>query len=206
MSSGRNNFNQKHGHPPETDPNFFNWASPMVISPPPLNGPAEGVSAPPTHPMNLNLNMLPPYSTDPPAHHASMGHTGNAHGNKVAIPRITASNINRGRRRLARACEPCRQRKIKCDGAKPTCGHCAYQGSECTYEDVKRVRDQKELKLLGQRVEQYEHLLRSLEGEVEPPAARRIRKMLKVSSDILSTDTLDKAPSTNKFIIFEATI
>ncbi|CAI7638087.1 unnamed protein product [Penicillium manginii] len=104
------------------------------------------------------------------------------HGHKVAIPRITGPNVNRGRRRSARACEACRQRKIKCDGIKPTCGQCSYHNNQCSYEDIKRVREQKELQLLGHRVEHYEHLLRSLETEVEPHTARKIRKTLKSRS------------------------
>ena len=101
--------------------------------------------------------------------------------NKVASPRLAASSAFRGRRRSARACESCRQRKIKCDGSRPTCGQCVYHNNQCVYEDVKRVRDQKKLDLLTQRVGRYESLLRRLEGEVEPLTARKIRKELKVS-------------------------
>lgn len=105
-----------------------------------------------------------------------------ASGNKVAIPRLAAPTNYRGRRRSARACEPCRQRKIKCDGVRPTCGQCAYHNNRCIYEDVKRVRDQKMLELLSKRTERYESLLRDLESDVDAPTARRIRKALKVSS------------------------
>lgn len=107
---------------------------------------------------------------------------GSASNNKVAIPRLAAPTTYRGRRRSARACEPCRQRKIKCDGVRPTCGQCAYHNNRCVYEDVKRVRDQKMLELLSKRAERYESLLRDLEGDVDAPTARRIRKALKVSS------------------------
>lgn len=100
---------------------------------------------------------------------------------KLPIPRLNAGTSVRGRRRSARACEPCRQRKIKCDGNRPTCGQCVYHKNRCGYEDVKRVRDQKMLGYLTQRVERYESLLRGLEGEVNAPTARRIRKALKVS-------------------------
>lgn len=100
---------------------------------------------------------------------------------KVAIPRLSAPSSARGRRRSARACEPCRQRKIKCDGVRPVCGPCVYHNNRCTYEDVKRVRDQKMLELLSQRVERYENLLRELEGEVDETTGWRIRKALKVN-------------------------
>ncbi|KAJ5580233.1 uncharacterized protein N7459_006218 [Penicillium hispanicum] len=99
--------------------------------------------------------------------------------NKVAIPRLAPSSAFRGRRRSARACEACRQRKIKCDGKRPSCGQCLYHRNQCLYEDVKRVRDQKQLDLLTRRVGRYESLLRNLEGEVDAPTARRIRKVLK---------------------------
>ena len=36
------------------------------------------------------------------------------------------------RQRSQRACDPCRKRKIKCDGAEP-CGHCAGYGYDCVY-------------------------------------------------------------------------
>ncbi|KAJ5389145.1 uncharacterized protein N7496_000213 [Penicillium cataractarum] len=107
----------------------------------------------------------------------------NVGNNKVAIPRLAAPTTYRGRRRSARACEPCRQRKIKCDGVRPTCGQCSYHNSQCLYEDVKRVRDQKMLELLSKRTERYESLLRDLEGDVDTPTARRIRKALKVKDN-----------------------
>ncbi|KGO77091.1 Transcription factor, fungi [Penicillium italicum] len=99
---------------------------------------------------------------------------------KVAIPRLAGSEaLLHGRRRSARACEPCRQRKIKCDGIRPSCGQCAYNNQSCAYEDVKRVRDQKRLGSLVKRVDKYEALLRELEAEVDPPTARKIKKALK---------------------------
>lgn len=127
-------------------------------------------------------SMVPTGFTNPdhqrlaPIDHASINNN-----NKVAIPRLAPPTTYRGRRRSARACEPCRQRKIKCDGVRPTCGQCAYHNNRCVFEDVKRVRDQKMLELLSKRAERYESLLRDLEGDVDAPTARRIRKALKVS-------------------------
>ncbi|KAJ6015853.1 hypothetical protein N7540_010444 [Penicillium herquei] len=99
--------------------------------------------------------------------------------NKVAIPRIAGVSHVQSRKRSARACEPCRHRKIKCDGIKPTCGQCAYHKSHCNYEDIKRIRDAKQIKSLAANVNRYEKLLRSIEGEVDPPTSRKIRKVLK---------------------------
>lgn len=105
-------------------------------------------------------------------------------GSKVAIPRLVPSDVSHGRRRSARACEPCRQRKIKCDGLRPSCGQCVYHHQQCSYEDVKRVRDQKRLGSLAKRVEAYEALLRDLESEVDLETARKITRTMKVCSEI----------------------
>lgn len=105
---------------------------------------------------------------------------GGAAAAKVAIPRAAPYSTHAQRRRSARACEPCRQRKIKCDGNKPVCRQCQEHHVSCSYLDVKRVRDQKQLGTLSRRVERYERLLRGLETEVEGHAARRIRRALKV--------------------------
>lgn len=126
--------------------------------------------------------MLPPNSYIPLAQNST--DQANPQGSKVAIPRIAPPHVPHGRRRSARACEPCRQRKVKCDGLKPACGQCTHNNHQCYYEDVKRVRDQRELKLLWHRVDRYEHLLRSLEAESEAHTARRIRKTLKVRINV----------------------
>lgn len=103
---------------------------------------------------------------------------------KVAIPRLTPTDVSHGRRRSARACELCRQRKIKCDGVRPSCSQCSFNKQQCFYEDVKRVRDQKRLGSLAKRVEAYESLLRDLESEVDLETARKIRETMKVCSEM----------------------
>lgn len=129
----------------------------------------------------INTDTLHPYSSPSSVSAPGLINQSEAPGNKkVAIPRLSAAIASRGRRRSARACEPCRHRKSKCDGNRPTCGECIHHNSNrCIYEDVKRVRDQKRLELLSQRVERYESLLRSIEGEVDAPIARKIRESMK---------------------------
>ncbi|QQK43763.1 C6 transcription factor, putative [Penicillium digitatum] len=122
--------------------------------------------------------ILPPAQAFSPYVSAPSTSTGST-APKVAIPRLANPDTLHGRRRSARACEPCRQRKIKCDGVRPLCGQCAYHHHSCSYEDVKRVRDQKRLGSLVKRVDKYEALLRELEAEVDPPTARRIKRALK---------------------------
>ncbi|KAI5833483.1 hypothetical protein K523DRAFT_295915 [Schizophyllum commune Tattone D] len=41
------------------------------------------------------------------------------------------------RRRVWRACESCRRKKIKCDGSEPTCSQCMASGSQCTWLQTK---------------------------------------------------------------------
>lgn len=99
---------------------------------------------------------------------------------KVPIPRASAYSTHSQRRRSARACEPCRQRKIKCDGTRPSCKQCVENQVKCSYLDVKRVREQKELGALAKKVERYERLLEELESDVDSASARRIRRALSV--------------------------
>ncbi|KAH7205502.1 hypothetical protein BKA60DRAFT_578446 [Fusarium oxysporum] len=43
------------------------------------------------------------------------------------------ANLGRQRKAITLACEPCRQRKSRCDGAKPRCSHCIRRRTECHY-------------------------------------------------------------------------
>lgn len=69
---------------------------------------------------------------------------------KVAIPRLKRSLETNdaaakpgGRHRVTHACEPCRHRKTKCSGERPTCRHCQDFKIECYYADGKRDRVKK---------------------------------------------------------------
>ncbi|KAI8642680.1 fungal-specific transcription factor domain-containing protein [Parasitella parasitica] len=65
------------------------------------------------------------------------------------------------RKRLSLACNVCRRKKIKCDGAKPTCGKCERFKQECTYTDVVRKRGPRQghIDLLEQRLRKMEELI-----------------------------------------------
>ena len=71
---------------------------------------------------------------------------------KVAIPRLqrgleTAAPIvpsfAEDKSRVSHACEPCRHRKTKCSGEKPTCQHCEEFKIACVYGDRKREKSRK---------------------------------------------------------------
>jgi hypothetical protein len=99
---------------------------------------------------------------------------------KIAIPQATSAKTSSQRRRSARACEPCRRRKVKCDSGRPECRKCGEHGLSCSYIDIKRIRDQKQLGLLSRKVERYEKLLGQLENDLDPETMKRIRKALSV--------------------------
>lgn len=48
--------------------------------------------------------------------------------------------VNPTRKRVAQACQRCRQRKFKCDGQKPLCSTCKQAGQTCLYESHIRKR------------------------------------------------------------------
>ena len=70
---------------------------------------------------------------------------------KVAIPRLKrnidavgdGATQSGGRHRVTHACEPCRHRKTKCSGERPTCRHCEDFKISCYYADGKRDRVKK---------------------------------------------------------------
>ncbi|PKY00539.1 fungal-specific transcription factor [Aspergillus campestris IBT 28561] len=147
--------------PPSVGPEF----TPYAMPPPQFYEPSMLHAAPPTPSYDFPMSAPPP---------------------KVPIPRASAYSTHSQRRRSARACEPCRQRKIKCDGTRPSCKQCVENQVKCFYLDVKRVREQKELGALAKKVERYERLLEELESDVDDANARRIRRAL--SADPVSVD------------------
>lgn len=41
------------------------------------------------------------------------------------------------KRRIAKACNACRTRKLRCDGSRPTCSRCETNGIDCFYADYR---------------------------------------------------------------------
>ncbi|KAF2449753.1 hypothetical protein P171DRAFT_199257 [Karstenula rhodostoma CBS 690.94] len=54
-------------------------------------------------------------------------------------PHRTATGPMQKRRRVTRACDECRRKKIKCDGKQP-CTHCTVYSYECTYDQPSNRR------------------------------------------------------------------
>ncbi|OMP87101.1 putative transcriptional regulatory protein [Diplodia seriata] len=68
------------------------------------------------------------------------------------------------RRRIARACDMCRKKKIKCDGKMPSCTHCTNYKTECIFTQVEKKRQPpkgaKYIEGLENRLGRMESLLR----------------------------------------------
>ena len=102
--------------------------------------------------------------------------------NKVLIPRLRRERPeSEGRRRTVRACDTCRQRKMKCDGKRPVCAQCYAQGlTACDYSEAKMVRERKQLELARLKIGVYEELLRNISQRSDPYTAEQIQRTLKV--------------------------
>ncbi|KAI1341992.1 N-terminal binuclear Zn cluster-containing protein [Xylariaceae sp. FL0016] len=68
------------------------------------------------------------------------------------------------RRRIARACDMCRKKKIKCDGKLPACTHCINYKTDCVFTQVEKKRSPpkgaKYIEGLENRLGRMESLLR----------------------------------------------
>lgn len=68
------------------------------------------------------------------------------------------------RRRIARACDMCRKKKIKCDGKMPSCTHCVNYKTKCVFTQVEKKRNPpkgaKYIEGLENRLVRMESLLR----------------------------------------------
>ncbi|KAF8942006.1 hypothetical protein BGZ47_006973, partial [Haplosporangium gracile] len=74
------------------------------------------------------------------------------------------------RKRLTQACDPCRKKKIKCDGIKPSCANCLKLNGNCTYLPSMKKRGPRQgyIELLEKRLDKMEQLLQHGSSAVDP--------------------------------------
>ncbi|KAG9070617.1 hypothetical protein KI688_008155 [Linnemannia hyalina] len=74
------------------------------------------------------------------------------------------------RKRLTQACDPCRKKKIKCDGIKPSCANCLKLNGNCTYLPSMKKRGPRQgyIELLEKRLDKMEQLLQHGPSAVDP--------------------------------------
>ncbi|KAI8802203.1 fungal-specific transcription factor domain-containing protein [Cladochytrium replicatum] len=65
------------------------------------------------------------------------------------------------RKRITQACDACNKKKVKCDGGKPTCGHCSRIGQACSYSRGAKKRGPRAgyIETLENRLKEMELLL-----------------------------------------------
>ncbi|KAJ5390048.1 uncharacterized protein N7496_001116 [Penicillium cataractarum] len=112
------------------------------------------------------------------------------------------------RRRIARACDMCRKKKIKCDGKMPKCSHCINYKTDCVFTQVEKKRNPpkgaKYIEGLENRLGRMESLLR-LSGLLseDDNGKTDLGTLEKRLAD--RTNALNAARNANKFNIPSAT-
>ncbi|CAO3567223.1 unnamed protein product, partial [Mortierella alpina] len=85
-------------------------------------------------------------------------------------PRLNGGSAPVKRKRLTQACDPCRKKKIKCDGLKPSCANCAKLSLNCTYLPSMKKRGPRQgyIELLEKRLDKMEKMLQHGPNAVDP--------------------------------------
>ncbi|KAL2853454.1 fungal-specific transcription factor domain-containing protein [Aspergillus pseudoustus] len=117
---------------------------------------------------------------------------------KVAIPRSVSANTVPNRGRVSRACENCRDQKVKCSGQRPTCQRCQESGIQCSYGDRKREKMARRLSDLSARVQTFETLLQNIYPNLDSLSAQYVEQILsdqQSDSDATSSRLPSEFPS-----------
>lgn len=90
------------------------------------------------------------------------------------------------RKRVSKACNACRSRKLKCDAGQPVCSRCASNGSPCEYTHTPKKRTTNQVKKqpvttsnpsnisdLNERMSRMESLITTLVGRLDPTLSRK---------------------------------
>ncbi|CAP93026.1 Pc16g03560 [Penicillium rubens Wisconsin 54-1255] len=101
---------------------------------------------------------------------------------KIAIPRGPDRRIWKSNRRVSRACDICREQKVKCSGDRPACRRCHEGDITCIYTDGKREEEARQSAQLMSQVRVYEDLLRSLHPLLDRQLAIQIEKVVSTPS------------------------
>ncbi|KAJ9129810.1 hypothetical protein NKR23_g12454 [Pleurostoma richardsiae] len=85
------------------------------------------------------------------------------------------------RPRASAACEPCRKKKVKCDGRRPICGHCRRRGYECDYRtdptETHGAAHRRKSIQLERKCDMYEELLGVLRTGEETEVMELLRRI-----------------------------
>ncbi|OZJ04391.1 hypothetical protein BZG36_02421 [Bifiguratus adelaidae] len=103
------------------------------------------------------------------------------------------------RQRISRACDHCRRKKVKCDGAAPICGNCAALGCECQYLDTTKKRGPPKgyIEAIENRLASVQTALESLltDGQSDQNAVRSILDELTAPLETPSGEMIHAKPT-----------
>ncbi|KAJ8104266.1 hypothetical protein POJ06DRAFT_298625 [Lipomyces tetrasporus] len=99
----------------------------------PVNGLRTAASASSGSTGSSGREPIPDYRPGPPI--ATHDSADSSSGKKRGVTQIQDDRIDYPRRRAVIACEICRARKSKCDGAQPKCRLCNDLNAECVYRE-----------------------------------------------------------------------
>ncbi|RVX74981.1 hypothetical protein B0A52_01258 [Exophiala mesophila] len=123
-----------------------------------------------------NASLSPPMRASPTGFTKPVNH--------LPISRPTSSTWEKPERaRTSHACEPCRERKTKCDGDRPSCRRCLHTGTSCHYGYGKGWRKRKtaeDLTATSRRLARYETLL----SQIIPLVSNEVRVLIEDARDL----------------------
>ncbi|KAI8635936.1 fungal-specific transcription factor domain-containing protein [Parasitella parasitica] len=94
---------------------------------------------------------------------------------------ISSDEATNKRQRVSRACDLCRKKKIKCDGASPVCGNCQAFHLDCSYKDTTKKRGPPKgyIEAIENRLHKLEAYLNDLvkDDQVDPRALELIKEL-----------------------------
>ncbi|KAL5338852.1 fungal-specific transcription factor domain-containing protein [Aspergillus crustosus] len=162
-------FSPSSQFPPGNEP-VFNWVAPAL-------------PRPSTLPLTTSSEQTTSNQPDLSANAPSVVSAENSLNSKVAIPRSANSTAAPNRGRVSRACENCRDQKVKCSGQRPVCHRCQETGIQCSYGDRKREKLARRLSDLSARVQTFETLLQNIYPNLDSLAAQYVEQILSDQTD-----------------------
>ncbi|KAK8183402.1 uncharacterized protein BKA78DRAFT_356618 [Phyllosticta capitalensis] len=188
-------------------PSTPNQATPIDSRPHPVSGPAEPAHPPPmdhgsqhpgaypNHDAHMNGGAPAPYPPPNHQHHYSgppqpMGTPQGYHPSPYPQPSAyasTADYVGAGRKRQVRAvqaCNNCRNRKQKCDEARP-CQFCRESGMKCEYKEVPPPKQDRTLHDIATKVNMVLESFQTIQPRLE-----RIERQLRSGSGQNGVGTL----------------
>ncbi|KAL3479542.1 fungal-specific transcription factor domain-containing protein [Aspergillus californicus] len=99
------------------------------------------------------------------------------------------SQAEPARKRVSLACKPCRKKRVKCDGQKPTCSRCTGEAVQCEYcheEERRKPPSKQQVQALRARIEVLEAQLleyQKRDGRVAGHSSQSLSERPKQRSD-----------------------